>query len=328
MGILSTGILDIYKGSEKRQYFGVSSISTCPRETYYNYRKYKMVQSGEVEHELEHDLQMQLLLNDGHYQEAEIVDLLERAGFKLDYVGEKQAELMVGRCNIKGHPDGFILDGPNIDPNQPAMLEVKARNYQAFKKFSDTGLKEFPKIKAQTQLYMHANNLPYPVTEAHVIFKLKESVRLADVIEKADPSFAVPLIESVDRIIEDGYVPEPVENELCAGCRFSSMCWGSPTVDFSNFAYSDLKDASEKWMQGEAYTELGKNLKEEARAEFMHNMGDANELYTSSLRVKKSEFVQRRFDSKKFISINGQDAYDEYTNPVNITQVRVTPLDI
>lgn len=327
MGVLTTNVLDIYRGRERRNYFGISSISTCPRETYYNYRKFTMVQSGEVESEMDYDLQLQLLLDDGHYQESEIVDLLTRAGFGLDYVGDNQAEVTIGRAGIKGHPDGFLLSGPEID--KPAMLEVKARNYQSFKKFSDQGLEAFPKIRAQTQLYMHGNNLPYEVDEAHVIFKHKESVKLADVIEKKDPNFALPLIETVDSIIIDGVVPEPVENPLCEGCKFTNLCWGTPTVDFSSFTYEELTNASEKWIQGQAYQELGKVMVEEARSEFTKALeaDDSTELYTTSLRIKKTSFKQKRFDSKKFIATNTQEIYDSYCNQTDVTQLRINVLD-
>ena len=326
MGILTDNVLDMYRGKERRGYFGVSSISTCPRETYYNYRKFKMVQSGEVENDLEYDLQLQLLLDDGHYQEAEIVDLLTRAGFGLDYVGDNQAEVTVGRSGIKGHPDGFVLSGPQIQEDRPYMLEVKARNYQAFKKFTETGLEGFPKIKAQTQLYMHGNNLPYPVDQTMIIFKHKESVRLADVIEKKDPDFALPLIEQVDSIIVDGKVPEPVENPLCESCKFSQLCWGTPILDFSNFTYEELTDASQKWIQGPAFKELGEQMITDARAEFTKALGETNELFTESLKVKRNSFQQKRFDSKKFIGVNGQDTYDSYCNQIDVTQLRISTL--
>jgi len=286
-----------------------------------------MVQSGEVESAMDFDLQLQLLLDDGHYQESEIVDLLTRAGFGLDYVGDNQAEVTIGRAGIKGHPDGFILSGPEI--TKPAMLEVKARNYQSFKKFTEKGLDAFPKIRAQTQLYMHGNNLPYDVDETHIIFKHKESVKLADVIEKKNPDFALPLIETVDSIIVDGVVPEPVENPLCEGCKFTNLCWGTPTVDFTAFTYEELTNASDKWIQGQAYQELGKVLVEEARDEFSKALeaDNSTELYTTSLRIKKTSFQQKRFDSKKFIATNTQEIYDSYCNQTDVTQLRINQLD-
>jgi CRISPR/Cas system-associated exonuclease Cas4 (RecB family) len=328
MGILTNSVLDIYKDRERRNYFGISSISTCPRETYYNFRKFQMTKSGNVPSDMDYDLQLQLLLDDGHYQESEIVDLLIRAGFGLDYVGDNQAEVTIGRSGIKGHPDGFILSGPDINPKKPAMLEIKARNYQSFKKFQDQGLAAFPRIKAQTQLYMHGNNLPYPVEETHIIFKHKESVKLADVIEKKDPDFAMPLINQVDSIIVDGYVPEPVENPLCEGCKFTNLCWGTPIVDFSSFTYEELTTASEKWIQGKAYQELGETLVDQARKEFINALGkDSTELYTTSLRIKRTVFNQKRFDSKKFIAVNSQETYDSYCNQKEVEQLRINLLD-
>jgi hypothetical protein len=175
---------------------------------------------------------------------------------------------------------------------------------------------------------MHGNNLPYPVEEAHIIFKHKESVKLADVIEKKDPDFALPLINQVDSIIVDGYVPEPVENPLCEGCKFTNLCWGTPIVDFSSFTYEELTTASEKWIQGKAYQELGETLVDQARKEFINALGkDSTELYTTSLRIKRTVFNQKILSSKKFIAVNNQDIYDSYCNQKEVTQLRINSLD-
>ena len=64
----------------------------------------------------------------------------------------------------------------------------------------------------------------------------------------------------------------------------------------------------------------------DARAEFTKALGESNELFTESLKVKRNSFQQKRFDSKKFIGVNGQDTYDSYCNQIDVTQLRISTL--
>ena len=66
---------------------------------------------------------------------------------------------------------------------------------------------------------------------------------------------------------------------------------------------------------------------EEARTEFTKALGENSELITDSLRVKRTSFQQRRFDSKKFIAVNSQQTYDSYCNQIDVTQLRIRTLD-
>ena len=56
-------------------------------------------------------------------------------------------------------------------------------------------------------------------------------------------------------------------------------------------------------------------------------MGESSELLTSSLRVRRTSFKQKRFDSKKFIATNSQSIYDSYCNQIDVTQMRIAVVD-
>ena len=107
MGFLSESVLSIYSKPDVRNYFGVSSVSHCPRETFLNYQWFKKTMAGELP-KVKVDLVRQALLNDGHYQEAQIVDLIRRAGYRVDKTGENQSEVLIGASKLRGHPDGFL----------------------------------------------------------------------------------------------------------------------------------------------------------------------------------------------------------------------------
>ncbi len=322
MGEISTAILGIFGTvADHRDYFGMSSISLCPRKTYLNYQLFKRWhETGQVEEVI--PAQRKLLMDDGHYQEAQVVDLLNRAGFRTAKTGKDQLELTVGRSGIKGHSDGLISsDGVNW-----RLLEIKARNYQAFKEFEANGLKTFPDIRVQTQLYMASPDLPVPIDEVDVVFKHKESVTILDKRFKKDEEFAGKVIESVDSIFVDGVIPEPELTELCKGCKFETLCWTDPNIDFSGFTFEEMSDADDKWIRGKAAEELGKILLEEARVEFLKALGDKEELMTDSLKIRRNEFPRRTFDTKRYEKEMGEDEFNKWCNFTMVQAVKVTHL--
>lgn len=310
MGELTNNILDIYKYTPERTYFGVSSISSCPRETYLNY----VIFLHKEKDKKKRDLEFLMLLDDGHYQEAEIISLLKRAFYNLEYTGKNQATIHIGRSNIPGHPDGIIKGTIVEDFTSPRMLEIKARNYLAFTKFKELGISGFPKIEVQIQLYMSAEDLPYEVEECHLIFKHKESTKLEDIKVHKNVEFAARITKETDSIIVDGEVPDPVKCNLCNTCRFYNSCWKqpSPVVDFSGLQFSSLSEASEQWAKGKSYQNLGKVMVEEAMEAFEANIeDDTEEMITDLLKIKRVSFRKRQFSKDLFIEKYGEDAFNE-----------------
>lgn len=320
--MLVESVLRMYSKPRRRNYFGISSISPCPRQTYLNYLRFlqsvNQLKEDQApprteEEQDETNPQLQMLLDDGNYQEAQIIDLLRRAGYKITHTGPDQARVTIGRSRIPGHPDGFIhLD--NGGSQYHAMLEVKARNYPAFHQFEQFGLEAFPHIKCQVQLYLNSDGLPYPdITECRPYFKHKETTASKDGVEHKDPEYAGPIIEATDKILLEGWIPEPVENPLCVGCRYSSLCWGGArVVDFSGFKYLALPEVSQQWIKGYTYKTMGEDMMLKSEQTLAQEIGDVEEMLTDGLLVTQRNSPKRRFKRKRFIQENGEDVYNQY----------------
>jgi len=321
MGRLSSAILDTYRNPTRRKYFGISSISPCPRETYLSWIRFNRIKDGLITPEVPNP-QHQLLMDDGHFSEAEIVELIRRTGRTVTHTGKNQTEVHVGKANIAGHPDGFIHE---LD-HSVRLLEVKSRNYQTYKKFVSGGLEAFQRMKCQVQLYLNSYDLPHKVEVADIVFKHKESVSLYDIEVSKDVDYAGKIIEQTDEIMLGSWEPKPVKTPLCDGCEFFSLCWGAHEIDARHFRYLPLKDVSEKYMQGLGYTTLGEEMIKEAKEELMGALGDGEELLTDGLRVQKVEQMRRNFNRNKFIKDKGEEEYNRYCDFVSITYPRVTPL--
>ena len=314
--MLTETILRMYGAStQRRRYFGASSVSPCPMKTYLNY--VRVTNPSEVK-----DLpnpQLKMLLDDGNYHEASVIDLLRRSGLEIVHTSPKQMEVHIGKGGLIGHPDGFIK------LQNYRLLEIKARNYQAFSQFVSEGLEAFPEIRCQVQLYMAGTNLPWPVDSALVIFKHKETARTHDVEERASKSYIDPIIEATDRIL-DGWVPEPIENPLCKGCHFFSTCWKEEEVDFSGTNFKSMPEIDQKWIEGDRLFALGKMMREEAEVALTRELGTATELQTEGLRVTKNQYVRRQFNTKDFIKENGEEVYNSYCDFNPVTSIRVREL--
>ena len=319
--MLTEAILKMYADTrQERTYFGISSLSPCQMENYLNYMNHlqKVNKTKEVETE-EIEPQQLLLMDDGNYGEAQIVDLLRRSGIETTHTGKDQATVHIGKAKIPGHPDGFIHG------SQTHLLEVKLRQRGNYQKFVEGGLKDFQRIKTQVQLYLSAEDSPYPgIESARVIFKHKESVSLKDHEEVADPEFAGKITEETDQVIQGGFVPEPVLTDLCVGCRWASNCWGGGVVNFSGFQYLSLPEVSEKWIRGDYHATLGKMLKDEAEAELLTKMDPTKEeLNTDRVKVTRKTTDTRKFNKKLFLKDHTEREWFDYTVAGTKTTVKI-----
>ncbi len=321
MGELSNAVLDIYTNRPLRDYFGISSISPCPRETYLNYRRFLETQETGLGPPIEN--RQQLLMDDGHYQEAMVLSLLRRAGYVLEYTGKAQFTVTVGRAKVPGHPDGINKGRLGLEYPTPKLLEVKAMNYSRFKSIVREGLESEPKIKCQVQLYMAGEGLPYPVKECQVFCKHKETSNPEDILERKDEKYSATIIEMVDAIILDGWEPKPIRNPLCKGCRVEELCWQELELDLSGFQIVDLPETSAKWIQGKAFVDLGTAMVDSAKEEFGEVMETGTrELMTGLLRILKSQYPKRSFNKNRFIREKGQAEYDRFCDEIIVTSLR------
>ena len=325
MGEYSLAVLDIFSNRTPfRDYFGISSISPCPRETYLNYVAFRIYHDegkGEAP-----SRPRSLVMDDGHYQEAAVVSILRRAGYILSHTGKDQVTVTVGEMKTQGHPDGFIrkADGQK----NWRMLEIKARNYASFKLFREQQLKAFPRIKCQIQLYMVGDNLPYDINETALYFKHKETSSGEDLIVPKDEDYSGRIIESLDDIFVRGIVPEPVEVPMCKGCKFSTLCWEGEVLDFQGLEYKpELDEVSNKWIKGKGYVTIGEELIDEARLELISSMAEGSEeMMTKTLKVLRSSYYSKRFNKALFIEETSQAEYDKYCTPSPVTSTRISLL--
>lgn len=326
MGEYSNAVLDLYSDRKPyRNYFGISSVSPCPKETYLNYVAFRLYHDEGVGESPSRTRSQ--VMDDGHYQESAVINILRRAGYIISHVGKDQVTVTVGESKIQGHPDGFIR--PADGGNNWRMQEIKARNYASFKLFREQGLKAFPRIRCQVQLYLASEGLPYDnIEECAVIFKHKETALMEDTIETKDEDYSKRLIESLDDIFIREIIPESVERPMCKGCQYASLCWQGEILDFSGIEFRpELKEASEKWVQGKGYITLGEEMVEDARKELLESMGDnKEEMITDTLKVLRSSYYSRRFNKKMFIQENSEAEYDRYCIPTPVNNVRISLL--
>ena len=322
MGEYSEAVLEVFSSNKPfRDYFGISSVSPCAMETYHNWMNFKTYHAtGEAESIPKDRL---LVMDDGHYQEVGMVNILRRAGYVLTYTGKEQATVTVGEAKISGHPDGFIRkpDGTN----NRRMAEFKARSYASFISFRDEGIEAFPHIKTQVQLYLASPDLPYDdVDEVMVYFKHKETSATADVIEVKDEEYSGPIIDFLDAMFVHGRVPSPVRIPMCKGCKYSDKCWNSELLDFTGFdSKPELSYLGDKWIQGKSYEALGEKLIEEVEDEFRKVIGKTEELFAGPVKVKQSSYPSRRFNKELYLKDHTEEEYYRYCKESFVNKMNI-----
>jgi len=291
--------------------FSVTGISPCPYETYVNFKGLiPRTESGVTN----------LLMNDGHYQELQILDNIHAAGFKTKFTGNTQLRVTVGRASISGRPDGLIL----IDGRED-MLEIKAMSLSRFSGLKQKGLDAEPKIRCQIQMYMHSHELTQ-VTQTWLYAKHKDSCRPFDLWEGKDSTYAKPIIQMMDAIVLDGYEPPKEKCALCAGCYKEDFCWGENTriLDLSAIGLAEMPDVVEQWKIGKAYKMQGEELIDDAKVKFIAKLGDKTVLIVDDLKVSRILSERRTIDRDLFIDKFGWSELEGVEKVQSIEQVRIT----
>ena len=311
--MLAEAVLASYKPvpQSKRPGLSVTSISKCPYATYLAYWKLAP---------RERTAQEMLLMDDGWYQEAKILDNLRRAGYKMRFVGKgNQLNLHVGRNRTPGHPDGLVL----VDARED-LLEIKAMNLNRYTQFRQSGLELFGGYEIQIQAYMDSDELrELEINNCRFYVTHKDTTRPYDLEFKYNPDFIKPIIEVTDKIVLEGFVPRKEETKLCVGCYSSWYCWETELVDFSNIEMVELPETAEKWRKGKAFKDLGTEMVEEARKELVRAMGTKEVMYCEGLKVSRIESDRWSISVEKFVEQFGAAALDDVGVEKHVTQVRV-----
>jgi len=292
--------------------FSATSISSCPYATYIAYKRLNPYPRRLPT--------IELLLEDGLWQERQVVFQLERAGFEMDFVLDRQAIVEIGLSRITGHPDGIIKLKNHWD-----MLEVKSMSMDRFTLFKQKGISSFPGIKCQVQVYMHSGFMrKLNIEGCWVYVKHKDSCRPFDTYEEYDPNFIGPIVEVTDRIILDGYEPEKIRCNLCPTCRNSLFCWEEIILDASKVKIISLPEASERWKVGKVYKSMGTEMMEESKDTFKKELGSLDLMYVDDLKV--SRIIQHRvdFNTDKFGELFGFDKLPQVMVEKPVEQIRIS----
>jgi len=316
--ILSEAVIATPALSDHAPGFSVTGISPCPRATYINYHNLNPRDDSEGGN---------LLMEDGRYQEMQVLDQLKRTGFQLSYIGDEQLEVHVGEAKVPGHPDGFIT----VPSYKLGMLEIKAMNLTRFNRFRYKGLE--PRIKCQVQLYMSCLDF---VDFTWVYAKSRETCRPHDRIEEKDIAYTKPIVQATDEIILGGWIPDPELTDYCTTCRHAEYCWKAPVLD--NTDTPDIIDAPalvEKWLHGKMQRDLGKEEYEDARALLLHYLPEGQdsaiieaviEDLPVALELKRITSERFTFSKHRFIDQYGAQNLHKVMDFEEVTSIRTREL--
>lgn len=285
-----------------------SMVSTCPFRTYKSWK-------GEREKPTGLD---RLRMNDGHYQEKEIIDDLVEAGFEI-----KDRQRVVHTGPMAGQIDGLILvDGLWY------LLDAKAMSLARFTAFRKTGFEKEQAMKAQQQLYLASGELQSEgISDGYIYAKHKDSCRPYDLFFGYEPEFAISLIDQVKRLY-GGWIPTPIRQPQCLTCRIRLDCWGGEIVDFGNIHTVSLPEMVEQWKLGTAHRQYGKELVDEARLVFKKELGDRTVVFIDDLRVTKVLVRRTGIDLDKFIDLYGAQALPGVMDEKVSEQMRISEVEL
>jgi len=285
-----------------------SMTSICPMKTYKNWKREISTSEG-----LDY-----LRMNDGHYQETEMIDDLLRAGFE---IRDRQMTVHIGP--MVGHIDGLILvDG------KWSMFDCKAMSLNRYTAFKRRGFEAESSIKVQMQLYLASDELRKEGIDTGFVYaKHKDTCRPYDLFFEWDPEFSHKIEEQVYSLLE-GDVPKPVRCYLCPSCRDRLDCWGGEVVDFSGVHTASLPELVEQWKLGTNYRRYGKELVEEARVEFKKELGDNSVVIINDLKVLRVDTTRGGISETKFVDKFGAAALADVWETKKGTQVRVSEVEI
>ncbi|MBA7692740.1 hypothetical protein ES703_101307 [subsurface metagenome] len=295
-------------GSYRSGKISPSMVSPCPFKTYKSWKGDRVAPTG-IE---------RLRMNDGHYQEQEMVDDLVRAGFEIK---DRQSTLHIG--SMVGHIDGLILvDG------KWCLFDCKAMSLNRYTRFKQRGFEAEPTIEVQMQLYLASDELRKEGIDGGFVYaKHKDTCRPYDLFFEWDPELTHRLEEQVYSLL-NGEVPVPVRCSLCPSCRERLDCWGAEVVDFSRVHTASLPELVEQWKLGTNYRRYGKELVEEARVAFKKELGDKTVVFIDDLKCLRVVQTRGGISQGKFVEKYGAAALADVWEDKPVPQMRVSEVEI
>lgn len=170
----------------------------------------------------------------GHVFEHISIRWLRKAGFDLRTRRRDgtQFGFSIAGGRIRGHIDGAIVGGPDIEIPWPALWEHKALNSRSWEELVKEGLAVAkPLYWAQVQLYMAYLDVPRTLFTA----LNKNTQELHHEVVAFDAAAAQALSDkAVDilRAVDAGELPPRIaakaDHWLCRMCEYARRCWEAP----------------------------------------------------------------------------------------------------
>ena len=295
------------RGDPSERYLRPSGMSECPVRTYRSWKEDREPTPG----------RNLLLMNDGHYQETEMIDDLERAGFKIT---DRQLEVNIGGV-MTGHLDGILhLDG------KQHLLDCKAMNMRRYTAFKSGGFSAEPGIRVQMNLYLASDELQARNINTGIVYcKHKDTCRPYDFWFKHEKTFSASLIHQAKRLSE-GWIPEPVSIPRCSDCFRSQECWSKTIIDLSKVGSSSIPELVQQWKKGKFHLTLGKELVEEARDVFEEELGDLEVITIDDLKISRVIQNRTEISTAKLVEKYGTAIIAELTVSKKVPQMRVVEI--
>lgn len=285
-----------------------SMVSPCPMKTYKNWKRVREPAEG-----------IELLrMNDGHYQEQEMIDDLIRAGFEIT---DRQVTVHIGP--MVGHIDGKVL----VD-NKRHLIDCKAMSLHRYTAFKQRGFEAEPGIKVQMQLYLASDELRKEGIDTGFVYaKHKDTCRPYDLFFGWDPGFTHKIEGQIYSLLK-GAIPTPERCSLCPACRDRLECWGAEVVDFSGVHTASLPKLVEQWKLGTNYRRYGKELVDEARIAFEEELGDKPVVFIDDLKVLRVIQARGGISKSKFVEEYGTAALAKVWEEIKVPQMKITEVEL
>jgi len=236
---------DAYQGESDahRSHFGFSNAGKeCARELWYGFNWVKTKKFP---------ARILRLFNRGHLEEARFLAMLSGAGFKVHFETEDGGQFKISDHN--GHAgsaiDGVVVGIPDLEPNTPALVEMKTHADKKYKELVRKGVKEaFPVHYGQCQIYMKKYRLSWCLYMG--VNKNDDSIHL-ELLVKDDP-VGSRLIERAGMLIYMAEAPPRLNNSPgwyeCKFCDYSKICHQKevPEINCRTCTYS-TPVADKKW---------------------------------------------------------------------------------
>ena len=178
-----------------------------------------------------HDVNLQLVFNEGQYQERQILKDLTDAGFQLI---DQQRDYFWAKYQLTGHLDAkVVVQDTQCDETkiEAVPLECKSMSPFIFKTIhtADDILNSkrhyIRAYAAQMQIYLLLSNSPRGV----LLLKDKSSGQIKEIWMELNLEVAESLIKKCERInahVAANTVPEPIpwDEDICGRCAYGHIC--------------------------------------------------------------------------------------------------------